>query len=80
MLPFARSDNDSRQVILRIRQSTIASPVNVSAWGTAEGEVFTNPTSEYRIISAEVENTARTSGDERLVIHLEEIVKREPST
>ena len=37
------------RVFIEIKRKTMTSPVNVSAWGTAEMEVLTNPLSEYKI-------------------------------
>lgn len=45
-----RNNTDDRDILLAIRSKTIASPANVSAWGTGEAEVYTNPTSDYRIL------------------------------
>ena len=45
-----KKNTDDRDILLAIRSRTIASPANVSAWGTGEVEVYTNPTSDYRIL------------------------------
>lgn len=43
-------NTDDRDIIVAIHARTMASPANVSAWGTGELEVYTNPTSDYRIL------------------------------
>ena len=47
---YDRKNTDDREIVLAIHARTIASPANVSAWGTGELEVYTNPTSDYRIL------------------------------
>lgn len=48
-MSFTGGDDERKQVVLKIQQKSIASPTMVSAWGVAEGEIFTNPNSNYRI-------------------------------
>jgi len=45
-----KKNTDDRDILIAIRSKTMASPANVSAWGTGEVEVYTNPTSDYRIL------------------------------
>ena len=45
-----KKNTDDRSILLAIKSKTLASPANVSAWGTGEVEVYTNPTSDYRIL------------------------------
>lgn len=47
---YDKKNTDDRDIIIAIHARTIASPANVSAWGTGELEVYTNPTSDYRIL------------------------------
>ena len=48
-MSFTGGDDEMKEVVLKIQQKSIASPTMVSAWGVAEGEIFTNPNSNYRI-------------------------------
>lgn len=57
---------EHREVMVLVKAKTIPSPVNVSAWSSTEGEVFTNPNSEYVIRSG------KRVGDDLFVVELEE--------
>lgn len=62
-------DDDSaenRRVIVTVKARTMASPVNVSAWGTAELEVYTNPLASHTV------RGGRRVGDDLFVLELEE--------
>lgn len=58
---------EDRSVIVAIRAKSFASPANVSAWGSGEYEIFTNPHSEYRIISG------KRMPDDMFLLELEEV-------
>jgi hypothetical protein len=65
-------------VVITLKARSFASPVTVGAWGTAEYEVFTNPTATYRIVGARrvgepdiVQGQKRRDAD--FVLELEEI-------
>lgn len=60
-------------VILEIKRSTITSPVNVSAWGPAEAELLTNPTSTYTINSAYMKKDSNDR--DIIVVQIEEHVE-----
>ena len=59
-------EQERREVMVLIKARTCPSPVNVSAWSSAEGEVFTNPNSDYVIRSG------KRVGDHLFVVELEE--------
>lgn len=48
-MSFTAGDDEMKKVVLKIQQKSMASPTMVSAWGVAEGEIFTNPNSNYRV-------------------------------
>jgi hypothetical protein len=62
-----KSLTEDRDVIVTIKARSFASPVNVSAWGAAEYEVLTNPTSQYRIAGG------RRVDDDLFILELEEV-------
>jgi len=65
-------NTDDRRVLLAVHAKTMASPANVSAWGTAELEVYTNPTSDYRIIGGRrVEGSRSDNGF--FILEIEEL-------
>ena len=62
-----REFNEDRSVVLAIKGRSFASPVNVSAWGTGEYEVLTNPNSNYKITGG------RRVSDDKFILELEEV-------
>ena len=66
----SRAERFGDDVIIVIKRKTMTSPVNVSAWGTSELEVLTNPQSQYVIHSSFHDTT-----NDRTVIQLEEQLK-----
>lgn len=62
-----REVNEDREVLIAIKARTSASPVNVSAWGSAEFEVLTNPHSTYEVVGG------RRSPNGSFILELEEI-------
>lgn len=61
-----KEDGEVRDIMLLIKAKTAATPVNVSAWGSHEMEVFTNPHSNYKIVGG------HRSGDNWFVVELVE--------
>ena len=56
------------KVFIEIKRKTITSPVNVSAWGSAETEVLTNPLADYKIHGG-----YHDKEKQRIVLQIEEI-------
>jgi len=67
---YDKKNTDDRDIVLAIHARTIASPANVSAWGTGELEVYTNPTSDYRILGGRRVDDGK---DSFFILELEEV-------
>lgn len=69
---FTGSDKEMRDVVLKIQQKSMASPTMVSAWGVAEGEIFTNPNSNYRIQKVQDRSQYKGLDEDTVVLELVE--------
>lgn len=66
-------NTDDRDILIAIHARTIASPANVSAWGTGEHEVYTNPLSDYRIIGGRRVPGEREGSSGYFILEIEEL-------
>ncbi len=58
---------EERDVVVVIKAKSATSPINVSAWGSSEYEVLTNPHSDYKITGGHRLN------DDKFIMYLEEV-------
>lgn len=73
---FSGKDDYMEHVVLEINQRTATSPVNVGSWGSYEGEILTNPLSQYKVkrIYERKHTNKRGYDSDFIFVELDEIV------